>query len=252
MALIGWWPLDGNTNDYTVNQNHGVNNNVTWVNGKIGQAGNFNGTNSRITISSGNLLSLSENNNFSLWMNLNNNFSGRTFLNRRGQGNPGFYWFMIHNDKIFFQYYNGSNNVSLYTSKNITTAVSLNQWFHLSINLFNDKIDYYVNGILFESLSVSSIIKDEISSPFYIGSYQAWESNWQFSGLINDVRIYDHALSQKEINDLAKAKILHYTFNKDEDVVYDSSGYKRNGIFSAIKPTYEITNTGSTSTLRLA
>jgi hypothetical protein len=50
MALIGWWPLDGNTEDYTVNQNHGVNSNVTWVNGKIGQAGNFNGNNSYIDI----------------------------------------------------------------------------------------------------------------------------------------------------------------------------------------------------------
>jgi hypothetical protein len=29
MALIGWWPLDGNTEDYTVNKNNGVNNGVT-------------------------------------------------------------------------------------------------------------------------------------------------------------------------------------------------------------------------------
>jgi len=48
MALVGFWPLDGNTNDYSVNNNTGVNNNVTFVNGKIGQAGSF--SSSSITV----------------------------------------------------------------------------------------------------------------------------------------------------------------------------------------------------------
>lgn len=29
MGLIGWWPLNGDAKDYSVNQNHGTANNVT-------------------------------------------------------------------------------------------------------------------------------------------------------------------------------------------------------------------------------
>ena len=35
--------------------------------------------------------------------------------------------------------------------------------------------------------------------------------------LLNDVRIYDHVLSEFEIKELAKAKILHYTFDNPEE-----------------------------------
>ena len=29
--LVGWWPLDGNANDYSGNNNNGVATNVNWV-----------------------------------------------------------------------------------------------------------------------------------------------------------------------------------------------------------------------------
>jgi hypothetical protein len=38
-------------------------------------------------------------------------------------------------------------------------------------------------------------------------------------GLLNDLRVYDHVLSLKEIKELAKGLFLHYTFNKGD---YDS------------------------------
>ena len=30
-GLVGWWPLDGNANDYSGNSNNGVSYNVQWV-----------------------------------------------------------------------------------------------------------------------------------------------------------------------------------------------------------------------------
>jgi hypothetical protein len=50
----------------------------------------------------------------------------------------------------------------------------------------------------------------------------------QADGLLNDIRIYNHALSVYEVKELAKAKILHYNFNDPYEeptinLVYDGS-----------------------------
>jgi hypothetical protein len=89
----------------------------------------------------------------------------------------------------------------------------------------------YVDGSLIHSEPTNPTI--EFRGNFSIGRRSAnsegTTSLFLFDGLINDVRIYDHVLSQREINELAQAKILHYSFNKDEDIVYDITGYKNHG-----------------------
>ena len=46
MSLIAHYPLNGDATDYFGND--GTSTNVTWVDGKIGQAGLFNGSSSKI------------------------------------------------------------------------------------------------------------------------------------------------------------------------------------------------------------
>ena len=49
---------------------------------------------------------------------------------------------------------------------------------------------------------------------------------------INDVRVYNELLSLKQIQYLAKAKVLHYTFdNLSSNIVPDISGYNHHGTF---------------------
>jgi hypothetical protein len=223
MALVGWWPLDGNTDDYSVNNNTGVNTNVTFVNGKIGQAGSFNGTSSNIPIPNVSTYKPTGTFSISLWVNPANSSGTRyMFLSGRDLNNSGIGIYQVGTTHNFFAWINGTIRV-------LTYGVSHSVWTHV-VCLYDQNVGMkvYVNG----SLTVSNTFTGTIAYTQMYGNSPSIGSHgglYFYQGLINDFRFFDHALSQKEINELAKARVLHYTFNKDEgSIVYDNSGLKRN------------------------
>jgi hypothetical protein len=226
MALIGWWPLDGNTEDYTVNQNHGVNNNVTWANGKIGQAGSFNGTNSYIDIlNKAELNPGTKDFSISLWL----------FIPVKGSSYRGIFTKNYTQAFGVFDVTSGFDSVGLYirsgaNANMINFTDSYGKWTHCVWTVSNSGNiqKSYKNGV-FQNQTTHTVGDVTSTNNINIGRYSINGTGY-FSGQVNDARLYDHILSQKEINDLVKAKVLHYTFNKDESIIYDGSGYKRNGV----------------------
>jgi hypothetical protein len=232
MSLIAWYPLDGNAQDYTVNKNHGTETNITYVNGKIGQAGSFNGTTSSLQITHQNYL-ISENFSLSMWIRPNNwnAPTASAFYTKRTASSNGifiFFW-AAATSTIYFDF--GGNSYRWDTGY----APPLNEWTHLTFTRNSSNRKLYVNGVLFSQTTDAGIVSNPVVDAF-VGRGSNLNS-YNFNGLINDVNIYNHILSQKEINELVKAKVLHYTFNKDENIVYDSSGFKKNatkGIYPPI------------------
>lgn len=76
------------------------------------------------------------------------------------------------------------------------------QWTHVAITYQNPNGTVYINGkkvTTFTGVSSSSTFAYE-TQVIYNSSYLRW----------NDYRIYDHALSAKEVKELAKGLVLHY------------------------------------------
>lgn len=85
---------------------------------------------------------------------------------------------------------------------------SYGEWFHMGLVYDNTKARIYMNGALLGEYSVSNFV-----SPTYtkicLGSITDSYGDVNPCTL-NDFRIYDHALSTKEVKELAKGLTIHY------------------------------------------
>lgn len=224
MSLVGWWKLDGNADDSSGYGNHGTANGVSWVDGKIGQCGSFDGGYIEIPSSA----FPSTNGSWQAWVyrdDWNEDNNNRIFCTRDSNGSDyehrgyaNFRWIFNNSD--------GSDGGS-------TDVGSLNdsEWNHLTFTWYynpdNDStvVKGYKNGDYINDGSTSGTLRvpDE-----YIEIGQ-WDSG-DFPGKIDDVRIYDHALSPKEIKELSQAKVGHWKFDIESDTdAYDSSGNDNHG-----------------------
>ena len=76
------------------------------------------------------------------------------------------------------------------------TASPIGSWTHIALTYNGSQLVLYVNGVQVASAAVSGVIQAS-SSALWIGGNQPYGE--YFNGLIDDVRVYNRALSQPEI-----------------------------------------------------
>lgn len=93
------------------------------------------------------------------------------------------------------------NGSSLISCCRIDDALPSYQWTHICYSYKKGTINIYINGALRKSTELT----------MNNSSYSAETPViWNYTGRrLQDVRIYDHALSQKEVTELAKGMMLH-------------------------------------------
>ena len=87
------------------------------------------------------------------------------------------------------------------------------KWYHVAVVVNNEShtIRYYVNGV---QLTTSGFLKTH-NGGHLDGTIKLANENVDPDCLLNDVRIYDHALSEKEIEEIAKGLVLHYKLDNN-------------------------------------
>lgn len=209
-GLVGFWPLDsqGTCFDLSDNRNNGTPVNApTCVSGKFAPALNFNGSNQCISIPN----STSLNPSFisiSAWIktsntgrlkqiiskdnyDLNQAYNLRVWQFRVSQGN-----------KIQFLPFNAD------TVKTVegNTVVTDGLWHFTTATWDGSLVKIYVDGFLDNSpVGFSGTLRSSQNNDVYIGiriDNNAPAEYEYFNGSINDLRIYNRALSAAEVNDL--------------------------------------------------
>jgi hypothetical protein len=179
--------------DKSGNGNTGTISGATWAQGKYGSALSFNGVNAIVAVKASPSLNVSTGMTLEAWINPNANQSGwRTilqrevdayFLNASNSGGP-----LLPSGGGTF-----NGNVSYVSGP---TANPINTWTHVALTYDGAVQRLYVNGIQVSSKAVSGAIQTN-SSPLRIGGNSPYGE--YFNGRIDEIRIYDRALSAAEI-----------------------------------------------------
>jgi prepilin-type N-terminal cleavage/methylation domain-containing protein len=207
----GWWGMDEGTASTTVDLS-GNGNNGTWngtaagtngtyyAQGKVGPwAGYFNGGNDYININNSPSLNFTSAVTMCAWIYptvtpATSTYEG-IFAKRLGSN----YAYGINYNATTFQIYtSGSSGIQPFTY-----TPPVNVWTHICGVISSSPTALYTNGILFGILGSGGGLSINTFNLTIGASYAGYEP---FTGLIDDVRVYNRALSAVEIQSMYSAE----------------------------------------------
>ena len=200
--LVAWWPGDNNADDIQ-GANHGVlKNGAAFASGMVGQAFSFDGLDDNVATPLDVQPSAMPSTTWDAWVfpTRVNSPSGQSILSADDGGfdrNIG-----IHENQSNFTVYTGGTGSGLWHP----VPVTLNEWQHIAVVYTPSDIEFYKNGQRFSfgqpATGQSSLNKLHIGrNPFVsAGSF--------FEGLVDEVEVFDRALSQAEIQAIFSAGSL--------------------------------------------
>ena len=199
VAAYGFDEGSGTTTaDRSGNGNTGTVSNTTWAGasaGKFGNALSFNGTNAWVSVNSSSSLNLTTGMTAEAWVNPTAlGTSYRTVVLREQPGNE--VYALYANQSGPPQAPLGEVFVGGYKDANASTGLATGAWAHLAETYDGSSVRLYVNGTLVSTTAAPGSLASS-SSPLRIGGNSIWGE--YFSGLIDEVRIYNRALSASEI-----------------------------------------------------
>jgi hypothetical protein len=208
MALLHWYKLDGNTNDSIGNNNLPTNTATYTSTGKIGGAYTFAASNAIYNTSG---LTLYYDATISAW-GYATLFPTNHMLFSLNSGAFSGADLFFAGDTICWNTGDGSGN-PFKNNGIVVIYPSLNVWHHYTVVISSslNKAILYLDGAYYGEAIYKSPY--QINKGFTIGNYYPGSTGYAWIGIIDDVRIYNHALSLKEVKELSQAKVLHYNFD---------------------------------------
>ncbi len=212
-GLVGWWPFTGNANDISGNGNHGTVNGATLTTDRFGNANQayLNNTSSGSISLNPSVLDNLGAFNVSIWFNASNTQSGVSDIFQIDANSPcGIYPAQTGNpnNNVYVRYDNGL--AQFYFSIQINATViqytvpsppSTNQWHLVSVNYSGTSVSFFLNGQLLNTQPLSGTFLT-FNQPLFIANWCIYED---FSGKVDDIGIWNRALTQQEITNLYHA-----------------------------------------------
>ena len=208
-GLVAYYSFNGNANDASGNGNNGTVYGATLTTDRFGSpasAYDFNGTNSYIDIPQNSVLdSLTTNFTLSawIWQLEDNTNGGYRILDKCTAGEPDG-WTLdtlgcggTTGQRLRLQ----AADVATQCNVSGQTDYSLMQWHHVAATVSGTNGNVYLDGNLDGSGNVGNIPVNTLD--VYIGlAHPGRGSGFWFNGIIDDVRIYNRALSTNEVQQL--------------------------------------------------
>ena len=261
MAIVGlggeklWLcpSLNDNPHDISGNGNNGTYNGGMGTVADVSKGGkraySFDGVDDYIDLTTSNVASSQNLNSFSLWINPDSINSVAVIINAGNASNG---------DRFINLGINSTQNILCGRSNDWLVAGnhSTSNWYHLCVISNGTTISLYKDGLLIGSRTDATVNFTETKCR--IGGFILNTSN-QYDGLMDDIRIFDRALTTAEIKHLAKARGITGTPLKKglgdeklwlcpsiDDSAEDLSGNGNNGTYNGGMGTVADTSNGGT------
>jgi len=214
-GLVAWWNLDetegSNASDSSGNALGGkLMGNPQWqpAGGKVGGALAFDGVDDYIDCGTDTSLRITGAVTVSAWIKL-----AETGIDQKIAGNDdntagGYKMGVFTNDKVEFEIKTAANRP--FTNRNVEggTLLTRGVWYHVAgVYSQGNYIRTYVNGELDREWTTQGIL-GRSSGPFRIACETFNPRQYNFAGVIDDVRIYNCALSKADVEALYSGQAL--------------------------------------------
>jgi hypothetical protein len=219
-GLVAWWAGGGTANDYLNAANGTPYGGVTYVSGKVGRCFAFDGISGGINVPDVPALALTNSLTIECWLHLAHAPSVPGMVLFRGDtrsgldpyylsvepraGTPGFLTFVVW----------GEENINT----SITAPMPIGRWTHVAATLTVDtcaggsgRMTLYTNAVVAAETNTTirplAALNQYCRPGIGIGNHssQPGPFNYPFRGLIDELSVYDRALSLSEIQAICRA-----------------------------------------------
>jgi len=207
-GLVAWWKMDepagsSMATDASGNGNNailtGLNTASAWTTGRTGGALKCDGSGGALVGDSVSLDGIATGVTISAWVNRLGASTGFTAILSREIGTTitEYYYLGLSGDKA--EFYSSSGGLS-------TTTIPIGIWTHMAATDDGNTVRLYVNGFQVASKNVNDVFKADTSKLTICGNQNdssgAVTQRW--NGLVDDLQLYNRALTATEIASLAK------------------------------------------------
>ena len=242
MALQVWLPLNGNLDNNGVHNIRVSNSGATIVNaGKIGKTYSFDGVTNFIQLDNMTFMPamLPKEWTITFWVCSDDEGKRSVYFSNYqlgGVGGVSFGFEKTASNTLRIVYNDGQfdNNIS-------QCVIDTGKWVHLAVSKdINHLVSVYKNGSLVHTFTDPDCKSN--GTVYYLGRDSRSGDETPFKGMMNDFRIYDECLSQKQIKRLSKCLVSHYQFvgpGGYENLILTSDRVTSGSQASGITRTYE-------------
>jgi len=213
-GLVSWWPGEGNPNDAMGGNNGTLQTGATFTPGEVGQSFSFDGTNGFVDLGGNSSMRQSSAITYSFWANIPAGGGGQA-MGAGAAGGNGFGGIFLDTLNFIFRWTPSAPRVDANVA---AQGIDLqpDKWVHLAIaiDFANQTQAMYLNGQPLQT-TVSNFLNQAIGSWIPAGAYDAdktdaiggrFVNSWSyFNGSLDEVQIYNRALSAFEINGIFSA-----------------------------------------------
>ena len=208
-GLVAYWSMDkakGSViRDKSGKGNDGKIYGATWVEGRVGKALSFDGINDYVDCGNKSSVNIANALTITMWIS----HGIQSGPNKRiiskgdtGSGKPEGYQYLVYlkDRQLHFHLSNGTK------IRDIEAAITIGVTQHYAFTWDGNTMKIFVNGEKKATgILVGPLNSNNNDRGLYIGSSKGYS---YFKGVLNEVRIYNRALSQKEIRDIDTTTIL--------------------------------------------